>query len=260
MGFVLGTFALGCTALFLTQQMRNADRQPGHWMLMLGVASAMSNGIAISVVAAYISPESSYGVEELYLAHFMMFVYGPHSFWLTHQTVGWGLGTAAAICWFRKLRHRVMTPWRIVAALFVAAAAVIFCGNLVALFRMKFEVSNGPLIASTMVDSWLFWWLRWWCRYSGHVFAALVVVCSSAMLVAVVSDGSQRLRRDWLHWMGIGAWLVIAAMQLITFYILHFRPFFARLVGSEFFLIGLQSSGHRLQLRRFLRSSGHINR
>ncbi len=221
MGFALGTLAVGCTFLFLTHRVRNTNWQPGHWMLMLGVASAISNGIAIGVVAAYISPDSSYRLKDVHLAQFTMFAYGPHSFWLVQQSVAWGLGTVAAVFWFRQLRRRVTIPWSVVAFLFVATAATIFSGNLVALFRMKFTVSTGPFVASPIFDSWLFWWLRWWCLRSGHVFATSVVACSIAILLAITCDVSRCLRRDWLHWMGVGTWLVVATIQLITFSVIH---------------------------------------
>ena len=186
---------------------------PGHWLLIFGLAAALADGVAIGVFGyvtrLYYPPEKwppgTVYLPQVYLIQFRLSriadVIGVY-----HQAVGWGLGAVAAIALSWHLRHRLPWSWLAVFLVFFLTAATLSGGHtrsLILVHRTSTLTPIGP-----------------WCSLSAVVYARFIMLGVSMMLVAIAWDVWKRSRTDGLHWAGVSAWLVSAAVQYAAYRIL----------------------------------------
>jgi len=218
MGFVFGTFLAG-TAVIAYHRYRHSQRNPrlpGHWLLLLGFAAVLAAGTTIvcDVVMWSSSPKPAPSAST-YWCQFST-GWAPAGPALKHQTIAWGLGSIAALGFLLTVRGQLSRSWVGAFAVFFASSLILFGGYLVALLRHMGLDSGGSWL-------WLWWWYLVWCRRCGEIYTTLVLACAAGILGAIVHDCRRRVQSDWLHWAGIGACLVVAAMQIATFTVIAFH-------------------------------------
>ncbi len=166
--------------------------QPGHWLLVFGLAAMLANAVADV-------PYSAWGVAHTAETFWIPFrlPYARIHPTLIHQAVCWGLAGLAALMLCILSFRRLGWLWR-------SCFPVIFLSS--------FYMCAGHLAA--LVDLWGRAAILSWCYHSGHLYAKIIVICSLIVLVAIVGDLKHERRGDFLHWTGILSCSVIAAMQL----------------------------------------------
>jgi hypothetical protein len=166
--------------------------QPGHWLLVFGLAAMLANAVCDVPYSAW------------YVAH------GAEAFWIPfrqataptfpgmiHQAVCWGLTGVAALMLCIASVHRVGWLWWSLFPVIFLSSVYMCAGHVAAL-----------------VDLWGRAAALSWCNHSGHLYAKIIVVCSLIVLAAILGDFKHERRGDFLHWTVILSWSVIAAMQL----------------------------------------------
>jgi hypothetical protein len=212
MGVALGTILTGVGVMVYRRWREGAvyPSLPGHWLLIFGVAAALSDGIAIGVfqyvTRLYYPPEKwppgTVYLPQVYLIQFRLSriadVIGVY-----HQAVGWGLGAATAFALSWQLRRRLPWPWLAVFLVFFLTAVTLSGGHtrsLLLVHRTSTLTPIGP-----------------WCRLSAVVYGRFVLLGATVMLGATAWDVWKRSPTDGLHWAGVSAWLVAAAVQYAAY-------------------------------------------
>jgi hypothetical protein len=210
MGVVLGTILTG-VGIMAYRRWRGGMPYPflpGHWLLMLALAGALANGVAIGAFDFLIrlyDPHSKRAPDTDYPVLFIQFNISrePYLIGVYHQAIGWGIGAAAALALSWHLRRRLSWRWLSVFLAFGLAAATLSAGHVHSLIRAQYSSTLRPI--------------DFWCLRSAHVYAMFVLLGTSVVLVALAWDVRSRARVDGLHWAGVATWLVIAGIQYATY-------------------------------------------
>jgi hypothetical protein len=170
--------------------------QPGHWLLVFGLAAVLANAGA---VVAYYSA-----------CHSVEAIHPNPPFWipfrqtgaptypgLIHQAVCWGLAGVAALMLCLASFRRLGWRWRWFFPVVFLSSVYMCAGHVAALV----DLWGRPATMS-------------WCYHSGHLYAKIIVVCSLIVLVSIFGDLKRERRGDFLHWTAILSWSIIAVMQL----------------------------------------------
>ena len=215
MGMALGTILTGVGVMVYRRWRTGAvyPSLPGHWLLLFGLAAALADGIAIGVfqyvTRLYHPPEKwppgTVYLPQVYLIQFRLSriadVIGVY-----HQAVGWGLGAAAAFALSWQLRRRLPWPWLAVFLVFFLTAVTLSGGHtrsLLLVHRTSTLTPIGP-----------------WCRLSAVVYGRFVLLGATVMLGAAAWDVWKRSPTDGLHWAGVSAWMIAAAVQYAAYRVL----------------------------------------
>jgi hypothetical protein len=183
---------------------------PGHWLLLLGLAAAAANGVAIAVFNFLIHlyyppskwPPGTVYLPKVFLVQFLISK-NPDVIGVYHQAIGWGIGAAAALALAWHLRCRLSWPWLAVFVVIGLAAATLSAGHIQSLIRAQSSPTLRPINS--------------WCLRSAHVYAKAILLGASVMMAALVWDVRSRARGDGLHWAGVATWLITAALQYATY-------------------------------------------
>jgi hypothetical protein len=199
MGTAAGTILTGC-GLMACRRRRGDTSYPslaGHWLLLFGLAAAADDVAAVLAYRYWTVPDPSYPVNP-YLAQFQP---GGASTRPTfyHQMVGWSVGALAALGFLRAVRRRLPRRWVAVFFTFALVAAILGGGHIVVL-----------VFAPRLVDPPL-------NRFFVHAYAGAVLLGAVAIVSAVDKDRRSAAPADGPHRLGVGAWLVIAAIQLVLY-------------------------------------------
>ncbi len=212
MGLVLGTILTGAGIMAYRRWCGGMPYPflPGQWLLILGLAGDLANGVAIGAFDFLIrlyDPRSKRAPDTDYPVLFIQFNISrePYLIGVYHQAIGWGIGAAAALALTWHLRRRLSRPWLSVFLAFGLAVATLSAGHVHSLIRVHYSASLRPI--------------DFWCRHSAHIYAMFVLLGTSVMLAAVAWDVRSRARVDGLHWTGVATWLVIAALQYATYWL-----------------------------------------
>jgi hypothetical protein len=208
MGTVAGPLFAG--GLVLARRRLRGDStvvpQPGHWLVLLGLAAVLANAGAIAAYYGWyfhVLPAEAGSRPP----HWVPF----HAAWapsmpeLIHQAVGWGLGTIASVLLCRATWGQIRWYWWSIFLAIAGGATILAAGNITAC---------------------LFLWGRTatvtWCGHAAHLYGKMIAVCLALLITAVACDARQGRRGDALHWTGIAIWLVVAPMQLATYFMVMF--------------------------------------
>jgi hypothetical protein len=175
-------YGVGVVTLYVwVESLRRRDgafpSQPGHWLLLLGVATAALDGATTLFVRCV-------------LARWL----DPWEEWHVIQWIGWGAGAIVLLAFlFAPIKE---WRWRLPIAVGLALAA----SRSVLLFLVWRGFRNGrsPFAWETPA--------RW--EAAGIALAVL------ALAAAAATDLVYRQRRDWLHWLGVAVCLALAAAEL----------------------------------------------
>jgi hypothetical protein len=185
-------YGVGVVTLYVAvESLRRRDgafpAQPGHWMLLMGLAAALLDGVMTlavrgSVKAGWIEPW-----EEWYLI----------------QTFGFAVASAVILAIL--LRARMELRWR-----------------LVWLVVLLLAVSRSAL----WMYAWGSFHLGWRALPALNVFGpytlparveiAWMTLGAVALVAAIAGDARSGIRRDWLHAAGIAVWTIMAAAELVN--------------------------------------------
>ncbi len=215
MGMALGTILTG-VGIMAYRRWRDGMSYPclpGHWLLMLGLAAALSDGVAIGVfryVTRLYYPPEKWPPGTIYLPHEYLIQFRlariPDVIGVHHQAVGWGLGAVAALALSWHLRRRLPWPWLAVFLVFFLTAATLSGGHtrsLILVHRTSTLKPIGP-----------------WCSRSADAYSMFILFGVFMMLSAIAWDVRRHSRTDGLHWAGVSVWLVCAAIQYAAYRIL----------------------------------------
>ena len=213
-GLVMGTVAgpLFAAGVVLARRRLRGDStvmsQPGHWLVVLGLAAVLANAAAIAAYYGWylaVSPAEAASRPP----HWVPFhvAWAPSMPEMIHQAVGWGLGAIAsvALCW--AIWRRVRWYWWLIFLAITVGSMILAAGHITACFFVW-----GRTATIT------------WCIRAAHLYGKMIAVCLTLLVIAVVCDARQGRRYDALHWTGIATWLVIALMQLATYFMVMFGP------------------------------------
>jgi hypothetical protein len=200
MGTAFGTILTGC-GLLAYRRWRGDTSCPsraGHWLLLLGLAAAPADVAAVVAYHLRAVQDPSYPVTP-YLAQFSP---GGASTWpsMHHHAVGWGVGAMVALGFALTIHRRLERRWRAVFLVYLLAGAILAAGYIAALGLALVGVSTRRLNFLLV-----------------HVYAGSAVLSALAILAAIVGDTRSGAPRDGLHRLGVGAWLAIAAIQLVMY-------------------------------------------
>ncbi len=212
MGLALGTILTGVGIMAYRRWRRGMPYPslPGHWLLILGLAAAVADGVAIGVFEFLTRlyypplkwPPGTVNLPKVLLIQFLISK-NPDVIGVYHQAFGWGIGAVSALALSWHLRRRLSWPWLAVFLVFALAAAILSAGHVRSLIRVQYS--------STL------WPISYWCLQSAHVYARFILAGTIVMLAALVWDVRSRARVDGLHWAGAATWLVTAAFQYATY-------------------------------------------
>jgi hypothetical protein len=199
MGTAAGTILTGC-CLMAYRRRRGDPSYPslaGHWLLLFGLAAAAADVAAVLAYRFWTVPDPSYPVSP-YLAQFQPggASTGPTFY---HQTVGWSAGALAALGFLWAVRRRLPRRWIAVFFTFALAAAILGGGHLVVLVF-------APRLVGPPLN-----------RFFVHAYAGAVLLGAVAIVSAVDKDRRSGAPTDGPHRLGVGAWLLIAVIQLILY-------------------------------------------
>lgn len=200
MGTAFGSILTGC-ALMAGRRWRGDvgyPSRPGHWLLAFALASAAADVAAVVAFNRQAAREPAIPVTAL-LAQFMP---GPEGFSpaLHHHAVGWGVGAIIALGFLRALRRRLERRWVAVFLVFSIAGATLAAAHITCLILSQYPVRTRPL-ADLIV----------------HAYAVAVIVGAAAIVAATLGDRRAGASGDGLHRLGVGAWLAIAAIQVLMY-------------------------------------------
>lgn len=202
MGGALGTLVAGATTLAYRRSRgdRSYPSQPGHWLLLFGIAAALADGVAIVVdrglVAAWYSSDT---YRASYWLLYRLALNGPDLPGMIHQCVGWGLGTVIALAFLWGLRRRLNWAWLAVFLAFFLSAGVLSAGAIETTFSAYGTAAwFGP---------------HAWYRQAIHLYAGFLLLGAASIVLAIVRDRLAGTPADGLHWAGVLAWLTIALTQ-----------------------------------------------
>jgi hypothetical protein len=126
---------------------------------------------------------------------------------MIHQSVGWGLGAIAALALSWATWGRLRWYWWLIFLTIALGAIILAAGDIAACFFLWGRTA-------TIL----------WCRRAAHLYGKMIAICLALLITALVCDGREGRRGDALHWTGITTWLVIAPMQLATYFMVMFGP------------------------------------
>lgn len=188
LGIVYGA-ALAAIAVFAYRvwKRRPVAPQPGHRLLLLGGA-VMLIDVAVYLSIRYLSGHADRPLTFDAPGPYCRYQAGTHGLWalVLGLTLLLGLGAAG---------------WR--------------------LFLL------GPLVLCLA----MWWWHRvflvgqadayarnfsWWWGAPVSVYITLSAVCIVALLTVATVDSVRYKDRDWMHWTGVGFWLALASLQIVT--------------------------------------------
>jgi hypothetical protein len=200
MGTAFGTILTGCGLLaYRRWQGDTSDpSRAGHWLLLFGLAAAAAD-LAALVAYHYADPRDPSIPLTPYLAQFQ---YGGASTWPTgyHQAVGWGAGAMASLGFFLALRCHLPRHWLAVFLTFSLVGAILAVGHI------PFLIHPLHTVASVRLN-----------RLLVHAYAGSVLLGAIAILSAIERDRRSGAPGDGLHRLGVGAWLVIASIQMLIY-------------------------------------------
>ena len=184
MGMCLGTILTGVGIMVYRRWRHKASYPflPGHWLLIFGLAAALSDGLAIGVYRnmwrRYYPPEkwppgTVFHLPRVYLIQFRVSLVGD-VIGVYHQAVGWGLGAVAALALLWHTRGRLTWSWLAVFLLLFLTAATLSCGHISSLIQVHRTATLWPI--------------RLWCAQSAHVYAKYILACAFTMLGAIAWD------------------------------------------------------------------------
>jgi hypothetical protein len=185
-GLVYGT-ALSTIGLLLYRRLHGDSRfpaHPGHWLLVFG-------GLAFFVDAAAFG--TAKGLIALWKTRFG---FDP-GWYYCQQFLAWGIALVVAVIFLTRLKTD--WNWRLLAMLIVILVAVNWLTH--------------TLVVIEVVTQALGYRLGWgaWPFYGTHVAEIVGVgVCLLAMPIVI---GCDRHPRDWLHWVGVAATIVLALVE-----------------------------------------------
>ncbi len=200
MGTAFGSILTGCALMAHRRWRGDAayPSRPGHWLLAFALAAAAADVAAIVAFNRQAARDPSIPVTA-FLAHFTP---GPEGFSpaLHHQAIGWGTGAIIALGFLVALRRRLERRWVAVFLVFSIASATLAAAHITCLILGRYPVRTRPL-ADLLV----------------HVYAVAVIVGAAAIVAAAVGDRRAGAPGDGLHRLGVGAWLAIAAIQMLVY-------------------------------------------
>ncbi len=193
MGLALGTILTG-VGIMAYRRWRGGMPYPflpGHWLLMLGLAAAVADGVAIGLfdlLTRLYYPPSKWAPDKVYPVLFIHFNISrePYLIGVYHQAIGWGIGAAAALALTWHLRRRLSWPWLSVFLAFGLAAATLSGGHVHSLIRVQYSSTLRPI--------------DFWCLRSAQVYAMFVLLGTSLVLAALAWDIRSRAGR----WASLG--------------------------------------------------------
>jgi hypothetical protein len=195
-----GTILAGCGLLAYRRWQGDTcyPSRAGHWLLLLGLAAATADGAAIVAYDYRAVQDPSFRITA-YLAQFEI---GGRGTWpaMYHQAVGWGVGAMAALGFLWALRRRLQRPWLAVFLVSSLASAILAVGHIISL-SLALHAVNPRSLTRVLV----------------HVYAGSILLGALAILWAIVRDGRSGIPTDGLHRLGLGAWLAIAAIQMVMY-------------------------------------------
>ena len=118
-----------------------------------------------------------------------------------HQTIGWGVGAMTALGFLWALRHRLERRWFAVFVVFSLVSAILAVGHITSAILFHYGIADTRRLNFLLV----------------HVYAGSVVLGALAILAAIAGDRRSSAPGDGLHRLGLGAWLVIAAIQMVIY-------------------------------------------
>lgn len=185
-GLVYGT-AISTLGLLFYRRWRGDTHfpvHPGHWLLVMGGLAFFIDGIAFGAAR---------GLHALWTRQFPS---DPGWFYL-QQSLAWGTALVVAILFLRNLRTN--WNWLLLAGLIAGLIAVNWWTNLLILGQVVTQILGYPMISGE------------WPYYLVHYAQIIAVgICLLAMPVII---GCDRHERDWLHWVGVGATVMLALVE-----------------------------------------------
>jgi hypothetical protein len=205
MGTAFGTILTGC-GLMAYRRRRGDTSYPcraGHWLLLFGLAAAAADVAAVVAYQRWTTRDPEWHAHPVtpYLAQFDV---GGASAWpsMYHQSAGWGMGVVAAFGFLLALRNRLERRWLAVFVVFFLTSATLAVAYVTALVLSHYPVDTRRLLLLLV-----------------HLYAGSVLVGALAILWASVRDRRSGATGDGLHRLGLGAWLAIAAIQLVMYFL-----------------------------------------
>jgi hypothetical protein len=200
MGTAFGTILTGC-ALLAYRRWRGDTSCPsraGHWLLLFGLAAAAADVAAVVAYQYRDVHDPAYPLTP----HLAQYEPGGPSTWPSgyHQAVGWSVGAMAGLAFLLALRRRLPRHWLAVFLTFFIVSVVLAVGHIPFLIR--------PLHGVAGVDL---------NRLLVQAYAGSILVGALAILWAIVRDRRSGVPTDGLHRLGLGAWLAIAAIQMVMY-------------------------------------------
>ncbi len=185
-GLVYGT-ALSTLGLLLYRRLRGDSRfpvHPGHWLLVFG-------GLAFFLdVAAF---GMAKGLLALWKSRFQM----DPGWYYCQQSLAWGMALVVALVFLTRLKTD--WNWRLLAWLIASLIAVNWLTNTLVVFEIVTQTLGFQIIWGA------------WPFYLVHYAEIIGVgVCLLAMPLVI---GCDRQSRDWLHWVGIAATIMLALVE-----------------------------------------------
>lgn len=174
-GYSLALTALGVLIVRRWQGDRRFPTHAGHWLVIVGVIAMAIDGGSMAVVKL-IAARTGLPWKE---------------YWSVYQATAWSLGTLAGLLLLMGVRLEVY--WRLVVVGIVAFT------SLPAIEHLADAAGQ-----------------RFWTLYRWHDAIALSILGLGILAVILASgiDLATRVKRDWLHWSGVAAWLGLATMQV----------------------------------------------
>lgn len=185
-GLVYGT-AISTIGLLFWRRFRGGEPfpvHPGHWLLVLGGIAFAIDGVAFGIAKGIV-----WGWE----SHF-----GWRPSWFhIQQSLAWGLAIVVAAAF--ELRLKTTWNWQLLAAVITGMIAVNWGTH-------TFIVAD---LVAQAVGSWLFTgaWPEYLAVWSSLIANAL---CLLSMPLVLAYD---RQPRDWLHWVGVTAAVVLSLVD-----------------------------------------------
>ena len=200
MGTAFGTILTGC-GLMAYRRWRGDRSDPsraGHWLLLFGLAAAAADVAAVAAYRYRDVQDPSYPITP-YLAQFQP---GGASTWPSgyHQAVGWSVGAMAGLGFLLALRRRLPPRWHAVFVTFFVVSVILAVGHIPFLIHPLHRVA-GPDLNRLLV----------------HAYAGSVLLGAIAILSAIDKDRRSGAPGDGLHRLGVGAWLAVAAIQMVMY-------------------------------------------
>lgn len=187
------TYGAALTGLwvYISRRLRGITMQlaPGHYMVLLGAATALADGGVFALVQITLKPWVS-AYDQDYVC------------WLLHQTIGFLIVGSLWTLWLPWMR--LAGRWRLG---FVLLALLMLTQGLANLW-MLLEYYGVVSFAAPLGVSWMFPY--WWMLVGSSI-------CVVVLVALVIWDALEETFYDWLHWTGIIVSIALAAMEWAQF-------------------------------------------